>query len=90
METPNPAEIHDPWSLVAFIIVCGLIGFIAWRASRHAKRAADEIVHQARPNSGQSLKDALNRIEDRQIEQGERIAALEAVVERRGSLEKRN
>lgn len=90
MDIPDTHLIVNAWqAVVVVVVVIGVLWLPQFFSWRRAKEARDEIRHQSKPNSGQSLKDSLNRIEDRQIEQGERIAALEAIVERRGTLEKR-
>jgi hypothetical protein len=66
--------------------------YLAWnqrQSKKHAKRAADAIEHEARPNSGSSMKDSLNRIEATLLGVVDRVETLESTVERRGTLEKR-
>jgi Sec-independent protein translocase protein TatA len=78
-------EVVNPWQVlvicvIAFIVL-GLPQILAWLNSRkaktHAKDAAEEIRHQSNPNSGKSLKDALNRIEASLAEQDKRLEKLE-------------
>jgi hypothetical protein len=95
------SAVVNPWQaavlIVLIIVVLGLPQVGTWRNSRqaktHAREARDAIRHEAQPNSGSSMKDALNRIEGRQVEQGQtldavvqRVAVLEQAAEKRGRL----
>lgn len=91
--------VVNPWQaavlIVLIVVVLGGPQLAAWHNSRqaktHAREARDAIRHEAQPNSGSSMKDSLNRIEQRQVEQGEalsdvvqRVAVLEQAAEKRG------
>lgn len=96
--TFDPTQVDNPWSAITFIAVLAYLVYNSWSSKRHsknaagdAKRAADTIEHEANPNSGQSMKDSLNRLEagvgeikgdvseikDTQYDHGARLAALE-------------
>jgi cell division protein FtsX len=77
--------VQNPWQtiviVVAILVVLALPQILAWKnsstAATHAKRAADEIEHQSKPNSGKSLMDSLNRIEATLEKQDVRLGELE-------------
>jgi hypothetical protein len=76
---------------IAILTVCGgilaaLIG--GWVELVKARRAQAAVHHEVTPNSGGSLRDAVDRIEravdkvrDAQVAQGERVARVEAKIE---------
>ncbi|MNW48365.1 hypothetical protein D3C74_257280 [compost metagenome] len=87
--------IDNPWAaLVAVVFLLGTpIGLLlnayltrragqsAKSAEAHAAGAHQEIVHQANPNSGASLKDSLNRIEAFMKTVDAKVDAVEAKVD---------
>lgn len=62
--------VGDSWP--AAIVVCAAVaGFIAWRALPRLREIADAmkaVLHELKPNSGKSLRDAVNRIERQGVE----------------------
>ena len=83
----DPGTIDNPWgAVVALALVVAVFIYYTRKTAGHAKRAADTIEHETRPNSGTSLRDAINRIESTQTEHGARLLALEQAAERRGRL----
>lgn len=55
------------WADLANIsfVIYPVIGVLALGAHREWKRTKTELMHELRPNSGQSLRDAVDRIERR-------------------------
>jgi hypothetical protein len=85
----DPTTVNNPYALAAVFVV---LVYLAWNqreSKKPSKRAADTIEHETKPNSGSSMKDSLNRIEATLRGVVERVEDLESVVERRGTLEKR-
>lgn len=79
--------VGDSWP-AAIVIVAVVVGVIAWRALPHLKDlkgVAEDIRHEMTPNSGKSMRDAINRIEQQVTDQG---AALDAhIAEAKGRAE---
>lgn len=76
--------IHDVAVTVAqlAVIVTGLtaIGVAGWRVLRFVRKsvhAFDIVIHELQPNHGTSIRDAVDRMEKRQIADGERLLRLE-------------
>jgi hypothetical protein len=106
MDVINLDFVDNPYAAaVAVVIVLAIAvwpGVMAWlnsRATKHTVRATKtQLDHEMNPNSGGSLKDALNRIEGRQQDQGQvlldhglllteqaaRLLLLERTADRRG------
>jgi len=93
--------IDNIWPVMALVVVMGVPSLFAWLNSRqakeHARRGANEIEHQANPNSGASMKDSLNRIEttvkDIKHEQAAvkgRLDIVEAIAKEHGVYPKEN
>lgn len=65
---PDASQVITwPGALVALAIVFGLLmwpGLLAWLNSRAARKAAEDTAHQVHPNSGKSLRDSTNRMEE--------------------------
>jgi hypothetical protein len=62
--------VGDSWP-AAIVVVALVIGFIAWRALPRLRDIADvmkDLRHEMYPNSGKSLRDAVNRIERQGVE----------------------
>lgn len=93
--------IVNPWQAIVVVVlifaVLVLPNVAAWRNSREAKhaarRAADTMEHEAKPNSGGSMRDALDRIEANQVQHGTvlldlvgRVETLERAAEKRHRL----
>ncbi|KMM45616.1 hypothetical protein CWIS_09765 [Cellulomonas sp. A375-1] len=72
----DPTAIDDPWSAIAFVALIGYLVVVTWRSSRHAKATRRTLEHEVRPNSGSSLRDAVDRID-------KRLADVEAYHARR-------
>lgn len=74
------AAVGDSWP-TAVVVVAGVAGFVAVRALPRLTEIRDmtkEVRAQFKPNGGSSVRDALNRIEQRQEDHSRRLAALEA------------
>lgn len=73
------SAIGDSWP-AAIVVVAGVAGFVALRALPRLTEIRDiakEVRAQFKPNGGSSARDQLNRIEARQKDHGDRLAALE-------------
>ncbi|MGN7705039.1 hypothetical protein [Cellulosimicrobium sp. 22601] len=65
------SSVVNPWqaAVLVVLILAVLVGpqlgalITSVQGKRLARRAAEEIEHQSKPNSGQSMKDYLVRIE---------------------------
>ncbi|GAA2242548.1 hypothetical protein GCM10010401_14330 [Rarobacter faecitabidus] len=81
--TPPP-EGTPGWAwLLAVVTVALITAITSWVTALPARRdaaasrqAAEVAAHEARPNSGGSMRDAINRIEARQVEQGKEIGEI--------------
>lgn len=75
-----------PQALVAvFIIVAVVLGpsIASWINSRAARAAAEDTRHQVHPNSGKSLRDSTNRMEEDVREIKAYMVSHQEYVERR-------
>ena len=70
---PDISWVVNPWQAIALLAVVALA------------ETRKTLKHEIQPNVGSSLKDSLNRSEATQVEQGERLAKLEAAAEQRGA-----
>lgn len=81
MEHVNIAQIINwPQAIVAIVLILVLLvwpGIMAWIQAKRSAVAVNK-VHETmtNPNGGDSVKDALNRIEQRQEDQGLALAGL--------------
>jgi len=75
--TLDPTAIDDPWSAIAFVALVGYLVIVTWRSGRHSKRTARTLDHEMRPNSGSSMRDAVDRIEAKLDDVAARVAVLE-------------
>lgn len=84
---PDASQVITwPGALVALAIVFGLLmwpGLLAWLNSRAARKAAEDTRHQVHPNSGKSLRDSTNRMEDDVKAIKEYMVSHQEYVERR-------
>jgi hypothetical protein len=87
------SAVGDSWP-AALALIAAVIGFVAWKALPILKdiaSKAEDIRHQVHPNSGKSLRDAINRIEangkvtqealDKHLEQSAEVWAKVAVLD---------
>lgn len=73
------SAIGDSWP-AAIVVVAGVAGFVALRALPRLTEIRDiarEVRAQFKPNGGKTAHDQLNRIEERQMDHGRRLEALE-------------
>jgi hypothetical protein len=91
--SPVDLEVIVSWpqAVVAVVVVLALLvwpGVSSWMTARQARdsaRAAHAAIeHEARPNSGSSMKDSLNRLEAGQREQGQTLTAVADAVADQG------
>jgi hypothetical protein len=57
--------VGDSWP-AAIVFVAGVAGVIAWKAIPRLREIADvlkDVRHEMNPNSGKSMRDAVDRIE---------------------------
>lgn len=71
------AAVGDSWP-AAIVFVAGIGGFIAIRALPRLKEITESLQvlkHEMAPNSGKTVRDAVDRIERRVVEQGDALDA---------------
>lgn len=61
--------VGDSWP-AAIVVLAFVIGFVFWKALPYLK----DIAHELHPNSGRSLRDAVDRIEAKTNEQATTLA----------------
>ncbi|PFG19884.1 hypothetical protein [Serinibacter salmoneus] len=74
-----PIEPDAPWwvnILVTVLAIAATSGGTVWVATRSTRRKVNSIEHEVKPNSGKSMADAVNRVEDIVTQQAERLAGL--------------
>lgn len=75
-----PSWLDTPQEvLVILSIVIPLVALLRW-AWRFSQRL-DSVLMEVRPNHGSSLRDAVNRIEEKQSEQTAELKAIEVKLE---------
>lgn len=77
----NPADyiqIENPWQALVILAIVVVPQVLAYLKGRQTRAAVAEVTHTLQEtNSGSTVRDALNRIESRQKEQGEVLDAVE-------------
>lgn len=74
MNDIDPSQIHDPWSALTALAVLVVLALLVW-TKRDAGTTRRTLT---RNNGGSHVRDSLDRIEERQLEQGKDLAQAKA------------
>lgn len=78
MDPSTIIQIENPWQALVLLAIVVVPQVLAYLKGRQTKAAVQAVTHTLQEtNSGSTVRDALNRIESRQKEQGEVLDAVE-------------